>query len=477
VATSLEGRVFASFKDGILRTAVGRAGDVIAVVGAITWEFLSKPITVWQYLLPPIAVLCTTFAVHLGTATYQVWSEIRKQPRFHSEESRILLPNAEKRKTLVADPVPPRFNLRLGGMLLVYWLSLGLIAISVRRAEDASLLTYIYLVPSSQLMECQKRAFFVKTVGPQVLYNVEIALRDNKSGTTVTQTYDEIDPEPQQTGKYFLFSPSSRWDEDYTANIRTRDSHSSQRLVVRSTKKQIQFAMETTVGDAKKIVLKCRDGLLPDTYSLAAGERRACTELMELPQDVPTQLDVVGYQLPDGRYTILKMPKRPSPSELDDQSDDRHLTEYQEQLMHSILKKYERSRLAIYYAGGDKSRRYATEFRQFFSERWNVIGPDVVPVGDEQIIDVQTTVGVTTTQTDRVRDLLDAFAHAGIKHRKRNSADPAVPNDLIVLWVGPKSPKDANPDQCMGAELRPNLNEPHTCDWAAVGQGCPFPPP
>ena len=52
---------------------------------------------------------------------------------------------------------------------------------------------------------------------------------------------------------------------------------------------------------------------------------------MKLPADVTSTLDVYSYQHPDGSVTVRKVRTLPSPSELDEQSDQRHLTDYQKE--------------------------------------------------------------------------------------------------------------------------------------------------
>src|SRR5260370_32292686 len=42
--------------------------------------------------------------------------------------------------------------------------------------------TYVYLIPTSNLIDAERRAFFVEQSGPHNLNNVEIAVVDNKSG-------------------------------------------------------------------------------------------------------------------------------------------------------------------------------------------------------------------------------------------------------------------------------------------------------
>ncbi len=326
-------------------------------------------------------------------------------------------------------------------------------------------------------MECHKRTFFVRIVGPQVLTNTEIILKDNKSGKSVTQAYPEVDPGPRSGDLYFSIEPSSRWDEDYAVTANSRESHSSQELIVRSAQHQIQFATQVTIGNDKTPALSCMDELLPKSYQLASGERRHCLEVMKLDVDAPAAVQASSYQRADGTVTVLKLRTLPSPSELDQQSDARHIMEYQKGLLGPTLRKYANSRLTILYAGGPNALAYAKEWRDLFSERWQVHGPDPAPNSDERIIDLQMSIG-NSHQSAKAKDLLNAIDGAGIKHRTHPVVDPAVASDSIVLWVGPKSPKDAAPDLCAPAQLSLITGSPQACDLIAqTGGDCAFPPP
>src|SRR5258708_7601016 len=90
--------------------------------------------------------------------------------------------------------------------------------------------TYIYLVPTVDLVECEKRAFFLQLVGQRVLSNVDIAVRDNKSGKIYSEKYGEVDPGPKTSRQYLWVIPSSPWDEDYDVTITAGKSHFSQQL-------------------------------------------------------------------------------------------------------------------------------------------------------------------------------------------------------------------------------------------------------
>jgi hypothetical protein len=131
--------------------------------------------------------------------------------------------------------------------------------------------------------------------------------------------------------------------------------------------------------------------------------------------------------------------------------------------------------LLIYFTGGDKSKEYAEEFKKMFAATWTVQGPAIVPIGNERIIDAQMSInyGDNWNRYDaKSQDLLQIFKDAGIKQRSKLSVDPKVPSGVIVLWVGPRSPKDVNPDQCLPAQIEPKLGEHHGCEMiSAIGEG------
>jgi hypothetical protein len=464
MADSLLAEVISTFKSGILHTTKEKWIDGSAVALTIAYQFfLGKPITFWEGAEPYVWLLCLIFAVHLVKATREVWKQISQRPTVQEVESPILRPDASKNKRLVSTPRPPYFRHTLVGILLILLMLLLWPCYLVRHAAITSLRTYAYLVPAAELIECQKRAFFIKTVGPQILYNAE------------------IDPSLRPSSTYFWFTPSSRWDEDYTVTVASRESNSSQRLLLRSTQHQLQFATQVTTDGEKTPALRCRDKLLPESYTLAAGENRSCSEPMKLTGDVPIQLDVSSYESADGNFAVRRVKELPSPSELDEQSDERHITEFQHQIIEPVLGRYSGSQVRIYFAGGPKSNAYAEEFRTMFAAKgWRVKGPVPVPVGDERIIDVQVSANYRENwnkDNPKLHDVLNSFEKAGIKQRNHPSLDPKVATGLIVLWIGPRSPKDVNPNQCSPAGLEPRPGEPHTCEIIAQIQGsCPFVP-
>jgi hypothetical protein len=474
--TSILARFLETFSGGIFGTTREKWIDGSATVVTIAYEaFFSKPSTFWELAAPFVCLVCFILAVRVSIAIRQVWQEISRQPSVREVESPILLADAKTNRKLIANPKPAYFRSKLMGVLILSLILLFLLCYLVRSAAIASIRTYIYLVPTSELAECQRRAFFVKIRGPKTLYNVEITLRDDKSGNTYSQTYSEIDPGLRSADTHFWFTPSSRWDESYTATVATRDSHSYQKLIIRGTQKKIAFATEVTTDEEKRPILKCRDALLPVGYTLATAEQRSCSELMKLPEDIQNTLDVYNYQRPDGAVAIRKQKVLPSPSELDEQSEDRHVTEYQQQIMGPTIDRYAQSRLLIYWAGGPKTKAYAQELRNLFKSKWQVGDPQFVPIGDERIIDLQITVG-TKTSPKKVNDVLAGFELAGIKHRRLHGLDPDISGDVMALWVGPKSPKDASPDQCLPATLRPKPGQHHDCEMIAQAPECSFMP-
>jgi hypothetical protein len=344
--------------------------------------------------------------------------------------------------------------------------------------------TFLYLVPTHELIDCERRAFFVNHTGFKGLQNVEIVLKDNGSGA-VLENHDfktGIDPGPQDpdSSRYIWVKPSRPWDEDYTITVTATKFRSVQEIVLRSSGQNVQLATQIIVDPKQKPVLRCRDSSLPDSYSLGRGSRENCDTMMSVDSAFLSRLqpEFYGFQRPNGDFTSVRMRKLPQASDLDSQSEDRHLTEYQQTVMRSKLAKYRGTKLLVLYAGGSKTLAYATELRDFFrSLQWSAEGPHLVPVGDERIVDMQVSVskGYWNSPYPRARDLMDSLE--GLKHRQRYVYDDAITSDLIVLWVGPKSPDNFRPDDCAPAALRPIPGESHTCEVVAQTAGpCPFPP-
>jgi hypothetical protein len=451
-AWALLRRLLRTFAHSFFATIQAKWIDSLGTVIAIAWFFAVKNVSSWERFASFLWIWAPICAGHLIGAAWKVWKEISRPPAPASH-----------------------LGSKLSVLLFVCLLFLALLSFGVQRAEVESARTFIYLTPTTELMECEKRAFFVKIVGPHTLSRVEVTLKDNKSGQTIIQSFPEIDPGPLRSDQYLWFRPSSPWDEDYTVTATSKESNSSQNLIVRGTQHQIQFATQVTVEDEASPALSCRDKLLPPSYSLAGKETRSCVEPMKLPADVASRLDVYSYQRPDGFVTVRKMRTLPSPSELDEQSDLRHLTDYQKEQLRPAIKQFAGSRLRVFYSGGPNTLTYAKELQHLFKETWKTNEVSVVPVGDERIIDVQITIG-NKGQEVEARTLLDAFQSAGIKHKKFFSVDPDAGND-VVLWVGPKSPKNASPDQCGSPELNPKPGQAHNCDWIAQVEGiCPFMP-
>jgi hypothetical protein len=344
--------------------------------------------------------------------------------------------------------------------------------------------TFLYLVPTRELVDCERRAFFVNHSGFKRLEDITIIVKDNKSGyiEEVDSFKSGIEPGPQNADapRYIWFKPSHPWDEDYAITVTGSHFRSVQEIVLRGTKQGLQFAMQITVDANKRAVVKCRDKLLPETYSLGRGSLENCDSLMAVDQGFLKSLrpEPYGFQLFDGAYSIKRIRQLPPPSELDAQSDDRHLTEYMRTIMRSNLSKYGGTKLSLLSTGGPKSLAYAAELRDFFeSLGWHVDGPRPVPVGDERLVDIQISVSsrYRNKSFPTATDLLNSLE--GIKHRRRLVLDDAISSDLIVVWVGPRSPDNFVADDCAPATLHPIPGVPHTCEVVSQTPGiCSFPP-
>jgi hypothetical protein len=331
--------------------------------------------------------------------------------------------------------------------------------------------TFLLIVPTHDLVDCERRAFFIDHVGFKRLQNVRIIIKDNKSGD-VTEDDDfttGIEPGSQSPDapRYIWVKPSRPWDEDYTITVTGTRFRSVQELVLRSDGDNLHFAAQVKVDPDDKPVVSCRDSLLPDSYSLGLGSRDNCDTLMATDAGWLSHLhpEPYGLQRPNGDFTIVRLRKLPTPSELESQSDDRHVTEYEQSIMRAKLSKYRGTKVLILYAGGSKTLAYAMEFRDFLTSlQWNVAAPRLVPAGDEGLVDVQVSISYKywSISYPTATDFLNSLE--GIKHRRRLNYDDAIPMNQVILWVGPKSPDNFTPDDCAAAELHPRPGQPHTCE-------------
>lgn len=345
--------------------------------------------------------------------------------------------------------------------------------------------SFLYFVPTRELIDCDRRAFFVNQSGFKGLHNVKIIIKDNRSGAVQeTDDYREgIEPGSgnPDAPRYIWVKPSHPWDEDYTITVTGTNFRSVQETVLRSVSHDLQFAVQITVDRRRKPVVNCRDSLLPEAYSLGRGSLENCTTLMALDPGLLNKFrpEFYAFQGPNGNVSIIKMRQLPPASDLESQSEDRHLTEYQRVIMKAKLSKYRGTKLLVLYTGGPKTLRYATEFRDFFqSLGWTVVGPRPVPVGDERLVDLQMSVSKRYWNKPYPQAMSLLSSMEGLKHRQRYVYDDAIADDRIVLWVGPKSPADFKPDDCAPATVGPTAGQAHTCEVvAAVGAWCPFVPP
>jgi len=197
---------------------------------------------------------------------------------------------------------------------------------------------------------------------------------------------------------------------------------------------------------------------------------------MKLPADVASTLDVYTTQHPDGSVTMRKVRTLPSPSELDEQSDQRHLTDYQKEQLRPAIKQYAGSRLRVFYSGGPNTLAYAEELRQLFAETWKTNEVSVVPVGDERIIDVQITVS-NKGQEVEARTLLGAFQSAGIKAQEVFLGRSGCGERCGALGRAEEPKGRQSRSMRVTGAKPPKSGQAHNCDWIAQAGGvCPFVP-
>lgn len=342
--------------------------------------------------------------------------------------------------------------------------------------------SFIFVAPGQALVECERRVFFVKHSGARALPNTEVTLWDNNAKRGNVVKYAEIGPGTPDPAapKYMWWNPASPWDEDYTITATSGDIHISQRLIVRSVAGKLQSASEVSMNG--KSVLRCRDPLLPPSYTLASDASESCDAYMSIPNEITERMEPEISQQPDGKLTIpikkIKTLSVPSgKTDVEGQTEDRHLWEYQKIWLSSDLSKYPHTRVLLLASNtGTETWKYAEELRDAFrAAGWNVEGPRKLSEYYDGLLDVQVSKSKAETLIPIARALTDALTRAGVKHRTRFLADPDIEPDMIVVFVGSRSPKGVNPDACNNAPFKPGNADARPCaSVAQVPNFCPF---
>lgn len=341
--------------------------------------------------------------------------------------------------------------------------------------------SFIFLVPTQDLVDCERRAFVVKHVGQRVLSNLEVVLWDDKGSRGDVTKYAEIAPGAPDplAPKYMWWSPARPWDEEYTVNATAGEMKISQRLIVRSVSGTFQIASEVYV-DGKRQFL-CRDPLLPSSYTLAADAKNSCESEMALSHDLRRSMELEGLnrQLANGSYVVAKLRTLSATPGIEGQSEGRHIWEYQRTWLINDLSRYAGAKVLLLASGtGAETWKYAEEVRDVLqAAHWRVDGPHKLQPAYDGLLDIQVSRDNDTTDRPELKALMNALTRAGMKHHSRPVRDPDIDQSTIVVWIGSRSPENVNPDDCAGVPYKAGPNTEKPC--SAVAQSsrvCPFPP-
>jgi hypothetical protein len=156
-------------------------------------------------------------------------------------------------------------------------------------------------------------------------------------------------------------------------------------------------------------------------------------------------------------YYRSASPKRTNPPTLlsSPETDTRRLTDWQVAMLTPTLVKYHYHKVLILAAGGPSTWQYARSFGQLFrSKRWDVKGPIKAPPTRNNTIAIDVQMSVSRDEYGKTNpltsDLRNALINAQVKGGDRVLTDPNVPVQVVVLWVGVKSPDSVNPDNYPG---------------------------
>jgi hypothetical protein len=343
--------------------------------------------------------------------------------------------------------------------------------------------SWIYIVPSPSLVECQRRAFLIKHVGLTTIPNPDVVLWDNNANKGHAEHYSEIGPDTSLAPKYFWWEPSHPWDEDYTISITSGDNHIVQHLLARTSHGKLQFASEVELNG--KSVFRCRDPLIPYYYTVADDtDAPPCDASMSIADEVSQRFEPKSdnYQNPNGSLVILTPKTLSTAPGSEGHSEVRHLWEYQKTWIQWGLAKYPGTRVLVLASDtGTETWNFAQDLSAALRDaRWTVEGPRKLPAVYNGILDVQVSTDNQLPARPEATSLVDALTRAGIKQHNGFVYDPDILRGMLVIWVGSRSP-DGFLNQCMGAPFNSKAMTQHPClmvsQIAGVGKSCPFPPP
>ncbi|MBZ5697491.1 MAG: hypothetical protein LAN18_02975 [Acidobacteriia bacterium] len=342
--------------------------------------------------------------------------------------------------------------------------------------------SFIFLVPTEELVNCERRAFVVKHIGKKILTNVDVTLLDNDTNRGEVTKYPEIAPgaPDPMAPKYIWWSPSHPWFEDYTITAVSGDMRISQRLIVRSTQKKLQLASEVSING--KPEFSCRDPLLPSSYTVALDAREACESKMSVSQETKKMMELgsSNYQLPNGDYKINTIRTLSAPPGVEGQSENRHIWEYQRIWMVADLSKYPGTRVLLLASDtGADTWKYAQDLRDTLRlAQWSVDGPQKLPAAYDGLLDIQVSRDNVIATRPEVQAVMNTLTRAGVKHRTRPVSDPDIGHEMIVVFIGSRSPDAVNPDDCAGVPFKADKITDKPCAMIAqTTKMCRFTPP
>ena len=341
--------------------------------------------------------------------------------------------------------------------------------------------SFIFIAPTEELVNCERRALVVKHIGARVLANVDVAVLDNDTNRGEVTKYPEIAPgEPDPIApKLIWWKPSHPWAEDYTISSTSGDMRISQHLIILSIQKQFQLASEVSVNG--KPEFSCRDLLVPSSYTLARDAKETCERMMAISRETKRTmgLESSNYQTPDLNYQVTTMRTLTASLGVEGQSESRHIWEFQKTWMATDLSKYQHARVLLLASGtGTDTWKYAEDLRDAFRiAKWDVKGPQKLPSAYDGLLDVQISRDNTVADRPEVQVVMSALTRAGIKHKTRPVLDPDIGRDMIVVFIGSRSPDAVDTDDCEGVTFTAEKMKDRPCTFIAqTTTVCPLMP-
>jgi hypothetical protein len=166
------------------------------------------------------------------------------------------------------------------------------------------------------------------------------------------------------------------------------------------------------------------------------------------------------------------------PPGVETQEEGRHIWEYQKMWIVRAISRFPGTKiLELASDTGQETWQYARDLAGLLhAGGWNVEGPRKLPHSYDGMFDLQ--VSTDNAVRPEAAALMDALVRSGVKHHQGALPDPDIPDGLLVMFVGSRSPVSIQPEDCTKVYFDAKKMKHHPCEMfrQLSGSGCPIVP-